>query len=256
MAMRLAPLLLVPIGLGVSSCDILTSIGPQSCDRSADSNEPVLYKQGTVDDHGIYESSPADGELLYFPGGMRYRIEHGLGQAPIWWELYLSFSRYGISDGGTLAPAAGNQAEIVHIDSATMVVVNGSCSTYWLRVVAGTACGGWGAACSGDSECCSGSCLEGACFAWQQSACRGGAEPCTTNLECCSLSCEGGTCASGAATCTAGGSACVGDFDCCSLVCEESKDCAAGSFRCRGAGSPCAEGFECCSLSCEDGTCG
>ena len=126
---------LVAAPLLLGGCDFFTSLGPSSCDRSASSNEPVRYTEGTVD-NGTYQSSPPDGEQLYVPGGMRYRIEHKLGTEPISWDLYLSFSQYGTADGGTLAAAAGNQAEVVEVDANHLVVVNGSCSTYWLRVVA------------------------------------------------------------------------------------------------------------------------
>ncbi|HVK66674.1 MAG TPA: hypothetical protein VM694_19455, partial [Polyangium sp.] len=38
----------------------------------------------------------------------------------------------------TIAPAAGNQAELRTIDANKLVIVNGSCVDYWLLVVAGT----------------------------------------------------------------------------------------------------------------------
>jgi hypothetical protein len=81
-------------------------------------------------------SSPWDGELLYFPGGMRYDIQHELDVEPRWWQLYLSFDRYGAKTG-TLAHAAGNQAEVRDVDNKSLLVVNGSCVEYWLLVVAG-----------------------------------------------------------------------------------------------------------------------
>jgi hypothetical protein len=118
---------------------------PSTCDRSEDANPLTRYTQGTVTD-GVYASATPDGEtsdgetsdggLLYFPGGMRYAIEHKLGGPPRWWQLYLSFDRYGTKNG-TLTQASGNQAEVVCVDKETLNVVNGSCSEYWLRVVAG-----------------------------------------------------------------------------------------------------------------------
>ncbi len=51
--------------------------------------------------------------------------------------MYLSFERYGTKSGGTLAQAAGNQAEVTCVDDRHLIIVNGSCSEYWLRVVAG-----------------------------------------------------------------------------------------------------------------------
>ena len=96
---------LVTVALAAASllgCSFVNSLGPSSCDRSEGSNEPIRYTEGDVDAHGTYQSSPADGELLYFPGGMRYRIEHQLGEVPTWWELQLSFDQFGIEGGGTL----------------------------------------------------------------------------------------------------------------------------------------------------------
>src|SRR4051812_36096713 len=106
-AILAAVLAIAPVG-----CD---RVPPAVCDRTAEENPAVRYTEGTADE-GVYMSSPWDGELLYFPGGMRYAIEHKLGQAPRWIDAYVSFSRDGASDGGTLAKAAGNQVVVVHVD--------------------------------------------------------------------------------------------------------------------------------------------
>jgi len=110
---------------------------PRVCDRSEEGNPPVRYTGGEVRD-GVYMSSPWDGELLYFPGGMRYDLVHELGSAPRWVQGYISFERYGTSDGGALAPPAGNQMEIVSVDDTTIRVANDSCVAYWLLVAAGS----------------------------------------------------------------------------------------------------------------------
>ena len=123
------------LALAVNGCGVLSGLGPSACDRSEESNPPVRYTEGTVQD-GIYTSSAPDGELLYFPGGMRYAIVHKLGKLPTFFHFYLSFDRYGTRDG-TLAEAAGNQAEIVEVNEEELVVVNGTCSDDWLLVVAG-----------------------------------------------------------------------------------------------------------------------
>jgi hypothetical protein len=68
---------------------------------------------------------------------MHYEIEHNLGQMPRFWQFYLSFDRAFNPDGGELAPASGNQAELRSIDETKMIVVNGSCVDYWLLVIAG-----------------------------------------------------------------------------------------------------------------------
>lgn len=118
-------------------CDTVSQIGPTSCDRSAEMNIPILYTEGTVEG-GIYMTSDWDGELLDFPGGRRYQIEHQLGARPRFYQAYLSFNQTGILDRmGTLAPAAGNQVEVDEVTDTSIIVINGSCVDYWLLMVAG-----------------------------------------------------------------------------------------------------------------------
>jgi len=121
--------------LGVASCSQINNIGP-NCDRSAEKNPPIRYTEGKVES-GVYMSSPWAGELLWFPAGMRYELPHGLGEVPRFVDLWLSFDHCG-TKSSTVAPAAGNQAELREIDKDKLVVVNGSCVDYWLLVIAGT----------------------------------------------------------------------------------------------------------------------
>jgi hypothetical protein len=111
--------------------------GPETCDRSEERNPPVLYTDGSTED-GVYMTSDWDGELLYFPGGMHYKLVHGLGSVPRFFQAYLSFDRHGTQDGGTIGLAAGNQVELVRADDKTMVVRNAECVDYWLLLVAGS----------------------------------------------------------------------------------------------------------------------
>lgn len=113
------------------------TFGPATCDRSPEGNPPVRYTEGTVTS-GVYATSAWDGELLYFPGGMRYDLVHGLPSAPRWVESFLSFDQYGTREGGTLAPAAGNQVVVTGVDATSVHVANDSCVQYWLRVAAGS----------------------------------------------------------------------------------------------------------------------
>lgn len=124
--------------IAVSGCDAWNSIGPSSCDRSADSNPPVLYTEGTVSgtDTLIYQTSEFDEELLWFPGGMHYELEHKLGVVPEFWDAYLSFDQYGTAESA-LAPATGNQFEVNDVDETSMIVANKTCSDFWLVVIAG-----------------------------------------------------------------------------------------------------------------------
>ena len=133
--MRGAALASMALVMGALGCDAVASIGPDICDRSEQGNPAQLYSQGTVEG-GIYMSSDWDGELLYFPGGMRYSIEHKLGEVPRFWQFYLSFDQEGTKTG-VVSLSAGNQAELRGISETHMEVVNGSCAAYWLLVVAG-----------------------------------------------------------------------------------------------------------------------
>lgn len=128
--------LAIAIALAAASTGCET-FQPRICDRSEEGNPPVRYTGGAVTD-GVYLSSPWDGELLYFPGGMRYDLVHDLGTAPTWIDGYLSFERYGTGDGGILGQATGNQFVIVKVDDTIVRVANDSCAPYWLLVTAGS----------------------------------------------------------------------------------------------------------------------
>ncbi|MSP26834.1 MAG: hypothetical protein EXR75_17175 [Myxococcales bacterium] len=108
---------------------------PVICERPA-TEEPVSYAGGSIED-GVYMSSDWSGELLQFDGGAYYEFHHGLGERPRWWTFYLSFERDGLGSG-TLAAAAGNQAEVRALDAETITVVNASCADYWLLAVVGS----------------------------------------------------------------------------------------------------------------------
>lgn len=119
------------------------SIGPEICARP-ETEQPSDYKAGFSED-GVYMSADWDGELLAYPGGAFYRIHHGLGEEPRWWNVYLSFNRYGLRDkqenglaDGSLSEAAGNQAEVKAIDAETITILNGSCGEYYMLAVVGT----------------------------------------------------------------------------------------------------------------------
>jgi hypothetical protein len=132
--MRGPLLLLAVLAAASTGCE---TFQPAICDRTPEDNPAVLYTQGTAAG-GVYLSSPWDGELLLFRGGMRYDLQHHLGAAPRWTQTYLSFERYGTSDGGSLAPAAGNQAVVEAIDDQVVRIANDSCADYWLLVAAGS----------------------------------------------------------------------------------------------------------------------
>lgn len=121
------------LAAGAIGCD---RSGPLTCDRSIEANPVVRYTEGEAVD-GVYMSSPWEGELLFFPGGMHFGIEHKLGAEPRWISSYLSFERDGTKTS-SLAPAAGNQVVILEVDAATITLANDSCVDYWLLVTAST----------------------------------------------------------------------------------------------------------------------
>jgi len=121
--------------VSATGCSVVNSLGP-NCDRSLTGNEPIEYVEGAVES-GVYMSSPWTGELLWFPAGMRYELRHDLGAMPRFVQLWLSFDHCG-TKSSTVAPAAGNQAELREVTDEHLIIVNGSCSDYWLLVIAGT----------------------------------------------------------------------------------------------------------------------
>jgi hypothetical protein len=123
--------LAVAAALALAACNSF----PTTCDRANGDNPPIVYKDGAAED-GVYRSAPITGPLLYFPGGIRYQIEHDLGVVPAWWIAYLSFSSDGV-DAGTLAPASGNEVELEAEDAQSITLTNGECAQFWLMVVAG-----------------------------------------------------------------------------------------------------------------------
>ncbi|MEP7123834.1 MAG: hypothetical protein ABJE95_23095 [Byssovorax sp.] len=135
--MRRAAATFLAIGAAIATGTLgCGNSGPLTCDRSAEGNPTIRYAEGEVKD-GVYMSSPWDGELLYFPGGMHYGIEHKLGAAPRWINSYLSFDREG-TRASSLAQAAGNQVVILDVSDTTVTLANDSCADYWLLVVAGS----------------------------------------------------------------------------------------------------------------------
>lgn len=130
---RYAAIFSAALAAGALGCG---SPGPLTCDRSEEGNPTIRYTEGEVVD-GVYMSSPWEGELLYFPGGMHYSLEHKLGKAPRWVTSYLSFDRDG-TKASSLAQAAGNQVVILEVDDAAIKLANDSCADYWLLVTAGS----------------------------------------------------------------------------------------------------------------------
>ena len=126
--------------LGLTAgCSTLNDIGPEIC-RRPNTEEPLNYCGGEITGD-TYRSASWNGELLAFPGGQFYRIHHRLGVIPSGIQLYLSFNAGGVTPGsngdyvGSIAQAAGNQAEIKRVTEEYVDIVNGSCIDYFLLAV-------------------------------------------------------------------------------------------------------------------------
>ena len=115
---------------------------PSICDRPS-TPEPLEYVDGCNNGEGVYLSAgwqgetcgDANGGLLNFPGGRHYRFVHNLDCPTIWtnWEVYLSFERDGVTSG-SIAPSAGNQAQLTAMDENSITILNGSCVEYWMLI--------------------------------------------------------------------------------------------------------------------------
>jgi hypothetical protein len=80
-------------------------------------------------------SSPWSGPLLWFPGGKRYNIKHGLGCTPRQVAIWESFSENGTSLG-SIAPAAGNMSLVQSVDACEIRIKNDTCSDFFVLVTA------------------------------------------------------------------------------------------------------------------------
>ena len=131
--MRALPLVAVLLLSTSVGCETVT---PSTCDPYTAT--ATQYYAGGQTQGGVYMSSLVNEELLYFPGGMHYSLEHRLGQTPSWWHSSLSFESIASADGGlSIAQAAGNQALVLRVNEEVIEVANDSCVPYWLLVTAG-----------------------------------------------------------------------------------------------------------------------
>jgi hypothetical protein len=141
--------IVVPLTLSAALVALLAT-GCESfaeCDPSAEANPEQVFDGGYHTTCFYSSSVPPDGgsdysagELLLFKGGTYYALNHHLPCVP--WPVYavVSFEEYGTRDDGDgVAPAAGNQAQILGVDETAIHVANGSCADYWLLVTASCA---------------------------------------------------------------------------------------------------------------------
>jgi len=108
------------------------------CDRPATA-EPILYTAGGVErgkDGCTYQSTEWDGDWLWFPGGAYYELRHQLGFEPTQIECWLSFARHGTRDNQSVTQAGGNECQIHDVDFEKIVILNGTCADFYVRVAA------------------------------------------------------------------------------------------------------------------------
>jgi hypothetical protein len=103
--------------------------------------------------------------------------------------------------------------------------------------------------CSGGTECCSLSCVAGAC---STTACVSDGQACASNAQCCGGSCSGGTCQPLNTACKTAGNACTTNAQCCSSLCKSGK-CELAASYCTQLGDVCARGTDCCTGVCTIG---
>ncbi|MFO0615102.1 MAG: hypothetical protein U0414_21100 [Polyangiaceae bacterium] len=112
-----------------TSCDSVAGLGPQGCEIDLEDATPQTFSGGTVQG-GVYMSSSWNGERLTFRGGELLVIEHHLGAEPRSIQAWVSLG------DGPLAPAAGDQAELVEVSALSLTLHNTTCSDYGLLVTA------------------------------------------------------------------------------------------------------------------------
>lgn len=96
----------------------------------------VVLTDQVVDEYqfwGAYTASA--GPLVKFPAKGSVTFMHDLGVAPDLVSTYVSFSELGTGESN-LAENTGNQGEISCVDDKVVVVENGTCAQFYIRVVA------------------------------------------------------------------------------------------------------------------------
>lgn len=121
----------------VCSCNSVAGLGPAGCEVDVADVTPIHYAEGTAEG-GIYMSSPWEGELLALRGGAVLVLEHHLGVVPRSIQAWVALAdgAGGAPGVGPLAPAAGNQVELIDVTDTAITVHNSTCSDYWLLVTA------------------------------------------------------------------------------------------------------------------------
>ena len=105
-----------------------------TCNRHSD--EPATAFRAGVTRSSQYMTGGPNEPYLDFPSGKRYRLFHGLSEAPAFVVPYVSFSPDPAEDGSGFSVSPGNQTVIRAVTSEYIEVENDTCTDFYLRVVA------------------------------------------------------------------------------------------------------------------------
>ena len=115
---------------------VLLAMGCDVDGRCAGTGQSRTVTTGTTDLNSLtYVSAPWDGQLEELGPRSTLTFVHGLGVVPDLVTSYVSFTRDGTSDS-EVTENTGNQGEITCVDENVVVVENGTCATFFIRVVA------------------------------------------------------------------------------------------------------------------------
>lgn len=121
--------------VGSLACAASTGCVSVGCDRDGD--RPQRYSGGATNAaRSFYQTSNVDGPFLYFPPGRSYRLEHGLSEVPVDFDVDLSFDEYPLTGGGGFAESAGNQVIFEAVTDTYIEVRNDTCAEFFIRVIA------------------------------------------------------------------------------------------------------------------------
>lgn len=145
-ASRLLGLSAALVSSALIPCASTLSVACSPCNPNG--HEPIRYTDGKATGD-IYETGMTTDEMLHFPSGRIYELEHHLGVCPPVILPYISFVPRPISGEAqsrvdNFAIAAGNEALVEGCDKEIIRLRNDTCADFYLRVVAVASGGGSG----------------------------------------------------------------------------------------------------------------
>ncbi len=100
------------------------------CDRSNDGNPPIVFREGRSTG-AEFETAPPGGPHLFFPGGRRYALVHGLTPPPTLGTVSIALA---FAEDGSTSPASGNEVVVQEVTDEHVVVKNDTCADFYLYV--------------------------------------------------------------------------------------------------------------------------